>query len=142
MLNSFSIKGKIFIVLRDENNDVKEQREIHNLITNGMDAHVADALSDGGETVIGFMAIGTGLAASAARVALDSTLQGTAGDDNDVSYVATFPPGTGTGTISEAGLMRDDDNASLMTYSDLFVPIVKGILDTLTLTWVIIFGAS
>ena len=114
------------------------------------DAHVADQLSDQGDAAIGYMAIGsgsgqtsasTGLATSESRVALDSTTQGTSGDDNDVIYVATFDPGEGTAAITEAGIMRADNNTTLMAYQD-FSAVNKTATDTLEITWTITFGAS
>ncbi len=145
------IRGHVVLELFGPDGQLKERREISNLITNLMDAHVADQMSDQGEAAIGYMAIGsgtgqtassTGLATSLARVALDSSTQGAAADDNDVIYAATFPAGVGTGTIAEAGLMRLDDNASLMAYNDTFSPIVKAAGDSLGVVWTVSFGAS
>lgn len=144
------IRGKIEYRLFDEDGNLKQIHVTENTITNLFDAHIADQLSDQGDAAIGYMAVGTGsgqtasstgLATSFAREALDSTTQGTGANDNDVIYITAFIPGTGTGTLSEAGIMRLDDNASMMAYDDSF-SIVKGALDTLTVTWTITFGAS
>ena len=84
------IKGICHIRLLDPDGSLKEDRIIHNTITELMDAHVADQMSDSGDAQIGFMNVGTGSGQGAADVglsveldrnALDSTTQGAAGDD-------------------------------------------------------------
>jgi len=129
---------------------IKEVRDIHNTITELMDAHTADQMSDQGEAAIGYMAVGTGsgqtsastgLATNLDRNALDSTTQGAGGDDNDVIYVCTWAAGDGTGAITEAGIMRADDNTSMMTYAD-FAVVNKLAADSLVITWTATFGAS
>ena len=115
-----------------------------------MDVQVADQMSDQGQAAIGYMAVGTGtgqtsastgLATSLDRNALDSTTQGGGGDDNDVIYVCTWAAGDGTGAITEAGVMRDDDNTKLMLYAD-FAAVNKLAADSLVITWTATFGAS
>ena len=145
------IKGRIKFELFDKDGKLVAEREIKNLVTALMDAHMADQMSDQTDIAIGYIAIGsgtgqstssTGLATSLARLALTSTTQGSGGSDNDVVYVGSFGAGVGTGTVSEAGIMRLDDDASLMTYSSAFTPIVKAAGDTLAITWTVTFGAS
>ncbi len=142
--------GKIKIEVFGKDGKLKKTVEKKNTLTELFDAHVADQLSDQGDAAIGYMAIGTGtgqtsastgLAASAGRVALDSTTQGTAGDDNDVIYVATFPAGTGTGAITEAGIMRANNDTTMMAYTD-FAVVNKGADDSFVITWTITCGAS
>ena len=115
-----------------------------------MDAHVADCLSDQGDGTIDYMAVGTGSGQTSADTGLDATLdrnaltsttQGGGAADNDVVYVGTWAAGDGTGAITEAGLMRDDDDTKLMLYAD-FAVVNKGAADTLTITWTATFGAS
>ena len=148
--SSMGLVGHAHIELRGPDGSVKAIRDIVNTITELMDAHVADQMSDQGEAAIGYMAVGTGsgqtsastgLAVSLERHALDSTTQGAAGDDNDVIYVATWGAGVGTGAITEAGILRADDNLTMMNYSD-FAVINKGAADSLVITWTDTFGAS
>jgi hypothetical protein len=144
------IKGHFHAELISEDGEIKAIIDKKNTITELMDAHVADQLADGGDAAIGYMGIGTGtgqtsastgLATALARVALDSTTQGTGGADNDVIYVATFPAGTGTGAITEAGIMLGDNNTTMMAYDDFDVKN-KAAGDSLIITWTITFGAS
>ena len=162
--SAMGLKGHAHIELRSAWNDdgsryrergrfavrIKETRDIYNTITEGMDAQVADQMSDQGFAAIGFMSVGTGSGQIAAdtgmdatldRNALDSTTLGLGAADNDVIYVTTWAPADGTGAITEAGIMKADDDASLMTYSD-FAVINKGAADSLVITWTVTFGAS
>ena len=61
MKDKQGIKGKLHIVLRDENGNIKQEQTIDNTITELLDAHVADQLTDQGDAAIGFMSIGSGL---------------------------------------------------------------------------------
>ena len=148
--SQMGIKGKAHIQLFGPDGKLKEERIILNTVTELMDAQVADAMSDQGDGTVDFMAVGTGtgqtsastgLATSLDRNALDSTTQGAGAADNDVVYVCTWAAGDGTGAITEAGVMRDDDNNFLMLYADFSV-VNKGAADSLVITWTATFGAS
>ena len=144
------LRGLACIQLFGADGKLKEQRLIENTITELMDAQVADQMSDQTDAAIGYMAVGTGSGQIASdtgldvtldRNALTSTTQGAAGADNDVVYVGTWAAADGTGAITEAGIMRLDDDATLMTYADFDV-INKGAADSLVITWTVTFGAS
>lgn len=148
--SKMGIKGLARVRLFGPDGELKEERIIHNTVTELMDVQVADKMSAGPDAAIGYMAVGTGsgqtsastgLATSLDRNALDSTTQGAGGDDNDVIYVCTWAAGDGTGAITEAGVMRDDDNLKLMLYAD-FLVVNKAAADTLVITWTGTFGAS
>ena len=144
------INGLCHIELFGPDGKLKEERIIHNTVTELGDAHVADQMSDSGEAALGYMAIGTGsgqgaadvgLAVSLDRNALTSTTQGAAGDDNDVIYVGDWIAGDGTGAITEAGILLGDNNTSMNYYADFGV-VTKGAADTLQITWTVTHGAS
>lgn len=146
----FGIRGHLHLELYDEQGNLKEVRDGDNTVTEIADAHVADQMSDQGNAAIGYMAVGTGngqtsadvgLDASLDRNALDSTTQGSGGDDNDVVYVCTWSPADGTGAITEAGIFIDDNNASMCFYDD-FPVVNKGASDTLVITWTVTYGDS
>lgn len=148
--SEIGIKGVAHVQLFGPDGKLKEERIIHNTVTELMDAHVADCLSDQGDGAIDYMAVGTGsgqdsgdtgLDVTLARNALTSTTQGSDGADNDVVYVGTWAATDGTGAITEAGIMRDDDDTKLMCYASFDV-INKGAADSLTITWTVTFGAS
>ena len=152
---NYGLKGKLSYELRDiDGNLIDEGKEI-NTITNFMDAHVADQMSDSAEAQIGFMAIGSGTGGTASStdlsnfveiVALSGTgpIQGSAGDDNDVIYYGYWGAGEGTNTsITEAVIFQASGTTrtSLSTYND-GLSINKGASDTLKITWTVTFGAS
>lgn len=148
--SKMGIKGRAYLQLFGPDGELKEERIIYNTVTELMDAQVADAMSDQGDGSIDYMAVGTGagqgsadtgLATSLDRNALDSTTQGAGAADNDVVYVCTWAAGDGTGAITEAGVMRDDDDTKLMLYADFSV-VNKGAADSLVITWTATFGAS
>ena len=148
--SGLGIKGLFHLELRDEFGNLKEERIVHNTVTELGDAHVADAMSDQGEGALGYMAVGTGsgqgaadvgLATSLDRNALTSTTQGAGGDDNDVIFVGTWVAGDGTGAITEAGIFLGDNNTSMNYYADFGV-VTKAAADDLVITWTVTYGAS
>ena len=148
--SKLGIKGLCHLKLWSPDGVLKEERIIHNTVTELMDAQVADQMSDGAGAAIGFMAVGTGsgqtsasvgLATSLDRNALTSTTQGGGGDDNDSIYIGDWAAGDGTGAITEAGVLLGDNNTSLMLYADFGV-VNKGAADTLQITWTATYGAS
>jgi len=143
-------KGVCHVRLWGPDEKLKEERIIHNTVTELGDAHVADAMSDQGEGALGFIAVGTGsgqgaasvgLAVSLDRNALTSITQGAAGDDNDVIYVGDWIAGDGTGAITEAGILLGDNNTSMNYYAD-FAVTNKLAADTLQITWTVTHGVS
>lgn len=140
-----SIRGKLNIKVWNENGDLTEDYTLKNTVTALGDAHVADQMSDQGNAAMSHMAVGTGtggtttLTTENTRSALSSTTQGTAGDDNDVIYVASF---TGiTGTITEAGIFNDATVGVMMVYNEALSQLL-GASDTLQITWTVTFGAT
>lgn len=146
---SFGIKGRVQVRLYGPDGKLKLLREGPNTVTALGDAHVADQMSDQGNAAMSHMAIGAGTPSATAlgselgRVALDSTTQGTGGDDNDVVYVATFPAGTGTGTVTEGGIFNDASAGTMfVSNTSAFASIPKGAGDSLVVTWTVTFGAT
>lgn len=148
--SEMGIKGVAHLQLFGPDGELKEERIIYNTVTELMDAHVADQMSDSGDAAIGYMAVGTGTGQGSASVglatqldinALTSTTQGSAGADNDVVYVGTWAAADGTGAITEAGVFLASNNTSLMLVASFSV-INKGAADSLVITWTATFGAS
>lgn len=117
-------------------------QETNNLVTTvGID-YIASRMKDTTETAMSHMAIGTGTTAAAVgdtaletetgRVALTSTTV----TNEEVVYVATFPAGTGTGAITEAGILNNSSGGSLLTHT-IFSVVNKGADDAMTITWTV-----
>ena len=135
--DGLKLTGKLSIALNG--NTVQE---IPNLVvTDGKD-YVASRMKDATATAMSHMAIGTGSTAAAAG---DSELGGEAGrvaltsttvTDNEVVYVATFGAGTGTGAITEAGILNAATDGTLLCRT-VFSVVNKGSADSMTITWTV-----
>lgn len=138
MINDgLKLKGKLTIALNDE-----VVQEVPNLVvTTGKD-YVASRMKDATATAMSHMAIGTGsTAAAASDTALGSqsartTLTSTTVTDNDVVYVDTFPAGTGTGAITEAGIFNASSGGTMLCRT-VFSVVNKGASDAMTITWTV-----
>ena len=148
--SKMGIKGLFKAQLFGEDGKLKEERVIHNTVTELCDAHVADQMSDSADAAIGYMSVGTGTGQTSAstglatpldQTALTSTTRGAAGADNDVVYIGTWAAGDGTGAITEAGILQAANNTTLM-FDSSFDVINKGAEDSLVITWTATFGAS
>lgn len=127
------------IELFGEDGTLKDERWVHNTVTTAGKAGIADQiLAAPSLPKMGWMAIGTGsptatlLGAEVARVAFDSKTRST----NVVTVVATFPAGTGTGAITEAGTFDVvTANTVNMWMSASFSVVNKAAGDSIVLTW-------
>lgn len=145
------ILGRVELVLRGEDGQEKARRIVDNLVVNTGLYHVADQLSDQGESAMSHMAVGSDNTAAAAgqtallselgRVALTSTTQGAGASANQVTYVATLPAGTGTGALVEAGIFNDASVGEMLCRT-VFSVVNKGTGDSLTITWVLTISAA
>ncbi|WP_396189624.1 hypothetical protein [Flavobacterium sp.] len=144
LFDDIKAKGTLTLVLTDEHGNVKEQNE-HNLVVSTGLAYIASRMKDTTASVMSHMGVGAGTTAAAAgdtalgsqlgRVALDSTTIVTTTATNDsIQYVATFPAGTGTGAVTEAGVFNNSTGGTMLCRT-VFPVINKGALDQLTITW-------
>jgi len=141
------VKGTLEIVLRDKDGKVKDQRKLKNLIVTTGVNYIADRMADAAEGAMSHMAVGTGstaaaagdtaLGTEAARVALTSTTQTNA----NVVYVASFAAGSGTGALTEAGILNASSSGTLLCRT-VFSAVNKGSSDTLQITWTVTVAAS
>lgn len=138
MLKSKSqAKGRVVIELNGE-----VVRDIPNLITTVGLNYIADRMEGTGEDVMSHMAVGTDNTAAAlgdttlntenGRVALSSTVV----TADEIVYTATFPAGTATGALVEAGILNAASSGSLLART-VFSAINKGASDSVTITWTI-----
>ena len=134
--------GKLTVEIKDKDGKVKDSREVKNLVvSDGLD-FIASRMKDATATAMSHMAIGTGATAAAsgdsslgteaARQALTSTTV----NNNAVSYVASFAAGTGTGAITEAGVLNAASGGTLLCRT-VFSVVNKGASDSMTITWTI-----
>lgn len=142
MLNDqLKVTGDVVVEITGADGQVKDRREIKNLVVATGKTHIA-ARMVGTPTAMSHMAIGSGsaaantsdttLSASLGRVALTSATSSGA----VVTYVASFPPGTGTGAVVEAGVFNDA-SAGTMLCRTVFAVVNKGADDAMSITWAI-----
>lgn len=137
--SQLKIEANFFLQLFDQYGNLKDSRELHNTVTTAGKNAVADQILAAPTLVkMGWMAIGTGtpgatlLGGELARVAFDTKTRSNA----IVTVVATFPAGTGTGAITEAGTFDVvTANTINMWMSTSFAVVNKGALDTIVNTW-------
>lgn len=141
MINDgFNLKGKVEVRLNDE-----VVREIDNLVVTAGKGFVAASMiktTSNSPAAMTHMAIGsnttnpaagdTTLGTELGRVALTS---GTV-DGAVVTYIATFPAGTGTGAVVEAGILNASSGGTLLCHTEFDV-VNKGSADAITITWTV-----
>jgi hypothetical protein len=105
--DGLKLTGKLSIAINN-----KIVREVPNLVVTDGKEYVASRMKDTTADAMSHMAIGTGsTAAAASNAALGAeagrvSLASTTVTANEVAYVATFAAGTGTGAITEAGILN------------------------------------
>ena len=134
--------GKLTVEIKDKQGNVKETRELENLVVDTGLAFIASRMKDATATAMSHMAIGTGTSAAAsgnttlgteaARVSLTSTTV----TSNTVAYFCSFAAGTGTGAITEAGILNGASGGTLLCRT-VFSVVNKGASDSMTITWTV-----
>ena len=134
--------GKLTIEVKDKDGNIKQKQEVKNLVVDtGLD-YIASRMKDASATAMSHMAIGTGsTAAAAGNTALGSeaarqALTSTTVTSNAVAYVASFAAGTGTGAITEAGILNGASGGTLLCRT-VFSVVNKGASDSMTITWTV-----
>ncbi|MEN6628548.1 MAG: phage tail protein, partial [Sulfuricella sp.] len=133
------------IVVTDEHGQIKEQRVHKNLVVTAGKAWIAARMkATGAPAEMTHMAVGTGSTAAAdantalgtesARVSLSSAVSGAV-----VTYTASFPAGTGTAALTEAGIFNAS-SAGTMLCRTVFPVVNKGASDSMAITWTVTVG--
>ena len=140
--DSLKITGKLKVQKFNQDNNLVELREIPNLVVSVGKSHIATRISANNEVIMNHMAIGgsatspaasdTSLGSELGRVGLTSTSVSA----NTLTYLGTFSPGTGTGTVKEAGIFNaQGSGAGTMLCRTTFADINKGASDSIVITW-------
>ena len=142
---SINLTGKLNIVLLDQFGNVKDTRDVKNLVVTAGKTVIASRMAGNTSPLMSRMAVGTssvaatisdttlGTAVAAGNVALDSTTATT----NTLTYVATFPAGTGTGALTEAGIFNGYPAVGSMLCRTVFSTVTKGAADVIVITWTV-----
>lgn len=137
---NLKVVGDVDVVLTGADGQVKDHREIKNLVvTNGL-SFITSRMRDASASVMSHMAVGSGTTAAAlgntalvtelGRVGLSATTL----NANQIVFTATFPAGTGTGAVTEAGVFNAGA-AGTMLCRTVFSVVNKDAGDTLSITW-------
>ena len=131
------LKGRVKIHLNGE-----LVQDIENLVVTAGKGFVASRMSGTSAGVMSHMAVGTSttsasagqtaLVSESARVALASTSVSSA----VVTYTATFPAGTGTAALTEAGILNASSSGTMLCRT-VFSVVNKGSADAMTITWTV-----
>ncbi len=138
--DNLKLTGRLEIALNGE-----VVQTVENLVVTAGKAFVASRMAGVASNVMSHMAVGTSstaaangdtaLVAEAARVAITSGNASAA----TITYIATFPAGTGTGALTEAGVLNAASVGTLLCRT-VFSVVNKGASDAMTITWVVTVG--
>jgi hypothetical protein len=149
MINDdLKLRGDVAIVLKDKDGNVKDSREIHNLVVSSGLGFICSRMAGTSAGVMSHMALGSGTTAAAAgqtdlvsilgsREALDST----SASSNTITYVSSFEAGEGTGAVTEAGIFNAASSGTMLCRT-VFAVVNKQADDTMSVTWTITLTAS
>jgi hypothetical protein len=138
---NIKVTGDVTVTITGKDGQVKDQRQIKNLVVTSGKQFIA-ARMVGTPDVMSHMAVGAGaVAAAAGDTALGSelgrvALASGAAAGAVVTYTATFPAGTGTGGVTEAGILNAA-SAGTMLCRTVFAVVNKGADDAMSITWAI-----
>ena len=125
MINDdLKLKGRLAIAINGET-----VSEVDNIVVTTGKGYVASRMKDATATAMSHMGIGTGSTAAAAFSL--STV-----NTNEVTYVATFSAGSGTGAITEAGIFNASSSGTMLCRT-VFSVVNKGASDSMTITWTV-----
>ena len=136
------LKTNLLIELRDEHGNLKDRREIHNLICTVGKQELLKASTAKYVNQFSYMVIGTGT--GAANIAdtyatftsptYSTVITPTNPDANTLQFQYTYAAGTGTGAITESGLLDSNTTGKLLC-RQTFSAINKAAADSLQMTW-------
>lgn len=134
--------GHLTINVFDRTGNLKSSTKVPNLVVTVGKNYIASRMVGVASDIMSHMAIGTGttspsvgqttLSTENGRVTLDSFTAST----NTVTSTATFPPGTGTGAVTEAAILNAG-SAGTMLCRTTFPVVNKAAGDSIAITWVV-----
>ena len=135
-----NVTGRLKISRLNERGDELEVREVKNLIVAVGKNLITSRLVGNTTAIPSHMAVGssntaattaqTALGTELGRVVLDSSTR----TSNSIAYVATFPAGTGTGTLTEAAILNASSTGDMLCRTN-FNAVNKGSGDVIVITW-------
>ncbi len=142
--DNLKVTGALRVVLTGPDGQVKDERDLKNLVVSTGLAFIASRMKEATATVMSHMSLGTGTTAAAlgdttlgteisgSRVTLTST-NVTA---NQVTYIASFAAGVGTGAVTESGIFNAASSGTMLCRT-VFPVVNKQSGDSMTVTWTV-----
>ena len=134
--------GSLRVVITGADGKVKEEHDFKNLVVTVGKNFVASRMVGTASNIMSHMATGSGTTAAAAgdtalqtelgRVALATSSAST----NVVTYTASFPAGTATGAVTEAGIFNAASVGTMLCRT-VFAVVNKGVDDAMSVTWTV-----
>lgn len=148
MEDNLKLRGDVFIVVKDKDGNIKEERKEENLVVSAGLNFICSRMKDTTDGAMSHMGLGSGTTAAAAndtdlgsllgsREALDSTTV----SSNTITYVSSFEAGDATGAVTEAGIFNASTSGTMLCRV-VFSEINKAADDTMSVTWTITLSAS
>jgi len=142
---SIALSGKLKIVVLDQFGSTKDERNLDNLVVTTGKNVIASRMAGNTTALMSRMGVGTGNTAAivsdtslgAAIASGNVVLDSTTASNNTITYVATFPAGTGTGAITEAGIFNGYPGVGSMLCRTVFSVVNKGASDVIVITWTV-----
>lgn len=134
--------GSLRVTVTGADGKVKEEHDFKNLVVTVGKNFVASRMVGTAANVMSHMAIGSNnTAAAAGDTALGSELGRVALASGSataavVTYTATFPAGTGTGAVVEAGIFNNSTGGTMLCRT-VFSVVNKGADDAMSVTWTV-----
>lgn len=145
MLNEkLTVTGQVCIQIFDAQGNLKDTRDIKNLVVTAGKTFIASSIlkTTNSPAAMTHMGLGTGTTAAAVGdTALQTPISGSrvtfasaTSAASVVTYVASFPAGTGTGAVTEAGIFNDATTGTMLCRT-VFSVVNKGADDAMSITW-------
>jgi len=147
---NLKLSGQLNIVLKDKAGNVKDTREVKNLVVDTGLVFIASRMTGTSKAVMSHMALGSSTTAAAAgqtdlvsvlgsREAIDSTT--ITGSNKAVAYASSFEAGDATGAVTEAGIFNASSSGDMLCRT-VFSVVNKAADDTMSITWTVTLAAS
>lgn len=143
-LENLKATGQLRIVVTAADGSVKDDHTVPNLVVDTGLNFIVNRMKEATAAVMSHMSLGTGTTAadhtdttlqaeiSGSRVALTSTTVAA----NQITYVASFAAGVGTGAVTEAGIFNNSPGGTMLCRT-VFPVVNKQAGDSMTVTWTV-----
>lgn len=143
-LENLKANGQLRIVVTAADGSIKEDHTVKNLVVDTGLNFIVKRMKDTTADVMSHMSLGTGTtAAAAADTTLQTELAGarvsltsTSVTANQITYIASFAAGVGTGAVTEAGIFNNTSGGTMLCRT-VFPVVNKQSGDSMTVTWTV-----